>query len=495
MQSLCINFIKFKTTTNHSFVKKTKFLFLILFFFISIHTYADKYEADSIYHSLQRKMDDTLRVKALRDLSVSMYTYSPDSALQFAYEALFLAKKIKYKRGISNSKEIIAVILTRMGNYNKALNYYIDNLKLEESMKSDDGIICAKINIGIVYTYLLDYNKALENYLLADSLVNTFHTNDKEYKENLRYSIKLNIGDVYGKMKKVDSAYIYFNQSLNIAIQEKQSYNQGVSMLGLASVYASLKKYDLSLVNYKVSFENLKLANDEDLMCEALLGIAKVFVNIQKPDSAMKYARYGMYLAKKDNFLSRQFDISSFMAKYFAKQHNSDSAYFYLNQSIVLKDSLMGIEKMRHVEQTSFNENLRQEELVEKAIEEKEIRRQQLQHIFIGIFIPLLFIFTMILTKMKIRVGVIRFLGVISLLFLFEYLTLLLHPIVEKITHHSPALEILIFVCIASLLIPTHHKIEHKLIDMLLRRTEINNLKIKDKIDKAKKALENKIKK
>jgi hypothetical protein len=63
---------------------------------------------------------------------------------------------------------------------------------------------------------------------------------------------------------------------------------------------------------------------------------------------------------------------------------------------------------------------------------------------------------------------VIRGLGVLSLLFFFEYLTLLLHPTVSDITNHNPILEILIFVVLASILIPLHHRAEHWLIHRLI---------------------------
>ena len=49
----------------------------------------------------------------------------------------------------------------------------------------------------------------------------------------------------------------------------------------------------------------------------------------------------------------------------------------------------------------------------------------------------------------------------ITLLIVFEFLNLLLHPFLERITHHSPVLMLLGLVCIAALLVPMHHKLEH----------------------------------
>jgi hypothetical protein len=49
---------------------------------------------------------------------------------------------------------------------------------------------------------------------------------------------------------------------------------------------------------------------------------------------------------------------------------------------------------------------------------------------------------------------------VIALLIIFEFLNLLLHPFLEKVTHHTPVFMLLALVCIAALLVPLHHKIE-----------------------------------
>lgn len=48
----------------------------------------------------------------------------------------------------------------------------------------------------------------------------------------------------------------------------------------------------------------------------------------------------------------------------------------------------------------------------------------------------------------------------IALLIVFEFLNLLLHPYLEKLTNHAPVLMLLALVCIAALLVPLHHKLE-----------------------------------
>ena len=72
--------------------------------------------------------------------------------------------------------------------------------------------------------------------------------------------------------------------------------------------------------------------------------------------------------------------------------------------------------------------------------------------------------------------GLIRFLGVLSLLVLFEFINLLLHPYVGIITHHSPVLMLLFMVCLAALLIPLHHKLEHLITHKMVEKNRLIRL-------------------
>ncbi|MBK8145916.1 MAG: tetratricopeptide repeat protein [Bacteroidetes bacterium] len=302
-------------------------------------------------------------------------------------------------------------------------------------MPSEDGIICANINIGIVYAYMLDYDNALKSYTKANNLLYVFKdtSGDIAYEQRLKYSTLLNIGDAFEKKMELDSAFFYYNASLRIANSTNDDYKKGLAMLGIANVFAAMNKNEEALIQYKTSLAYLQKMEVEESLCDVSLGMAKLFTKLNKKDSAIYYARSGLFFAKKNRFLSKQLDLSNFLNKYYASTNQVDSAYFYLSTATTLKDSILGDEKVRVAQQILFDENIRQLELIEKAAQEKEERRQQLQHIFIGILIPSLFLFTLLLARIKIQIKWLKFLGVISLLFLFEYLTLLLHPWCRKL--------------------------------------------------------------
>jgi hypothetical protein len=109
----------------------------------------------------------------------------------------------------------------------------------------------------------------------------------------------------------------------------------------------------------------------------------------------------------------------------------------------------------------SFKEQLRSIEDAAKKSEEADQRKQNIQFILIAFgIISFIIVFLLLSRSFITNTKAIEFLGIIALLIIFEFLNLLLHPFLEKVTHHSPVLMLLALVCIAALLVPLHHKVE-----------------------------------
>jgi hypothetical protein len=67
------------------------------------------------------------------------------------------------------------------------------------------------------------------------------------------------------------------------------------------------------------------------------------------------------------------------------------------------------------------------------------------------------------------------------MLLVFEFLNLVLHPFLGKITHHTPALMLLGLVCIAAFLVPLHHRLEKWAIVKLTEKNKQVRLEIAKK--------------
>ena len=432
-------------------------------------TSAQRRLADSIRPLLTNNMHDTSRVILLWNLSAAYYSFMPDSSLIIGEEALFLAQKIKYIDGEARSLAKIANACLQIGNYPTALEYYLRWLKLEEHRNNPARMASVIQNIGIVYVYQEEYSSGLSYYYRADSIMKTIEANNTTTDFELRYQIANNIGDLYYRINRLDSAFIYFQEALAIAARQQNTNYMGTSSLGLGEVSLKRRDFVQAKIQFYTAINYLTEANNEDLLCETYLGMANLNDSLGKSDSAKYFAQRMMVFARKDGFLQWQLKASVFLNTYYKKWKNIDSAYRYLELSQQLNDSINSNKKVRELQVIASGEQLRQTEIAEqKRIARKE-RMEQLQLLGIGLFIPLFFLFILLISRRKVHIGVLRLLGVISLLILFEYLTLLLHPYVADITNHTPIYELLIFVCIAAVLIRAHHRIETWFIEKLIR--------------------------
>jgi uncharacterized membrane protein YhaH (DUF805 family) len=209
------------------------------------------------------------------------------------------------------------------------------------------------------------------------------------------------------------------------------------------------------------------------MLCEIALGFANVFQKTAQYDSALHYAMLAFNTARRDGFLSRELDAANFLSQFYKNKKKFDSAFVYMEQAVVLQDSLKGQAKTREAMIISSNEQLRQTEIAEQRQREKETRLQQLQILAICIFIPVFFIITVAVSRRRIHRNVVRFMGVVSLLIFFEFIILLLHPLIEQLVDHNKVLELLILVFIGAGLVPLHHKLEHIVLEKLTKNKKI----------------------
>ena len=445
------------------------FLFIISLLLFTTIGYSQKSEAERFSNLLKTETTDTGRVRLMWNLAYAMNKYDPDSALTIAQDALYLAKKIDDQEGESRSLGVVAGTFMKIGNYPRALEFNIQKLKLEEKRNKPRNLSSALMNIGIVYVLQEEYRKGLGYYLKADSVMNQFNVKD------LRYNIVLNMGDVYDRLNVSDSALMYFNKSLEFAnkpedylAKKPDNSKIGKSLTGLGHSYRKLGSYPQSMINYKRGIVYLQAANDDETYCEATLGLAKLYRLLEKHDSSGYFAKLSRTVAKKDGLLPFELEAAEFLTEHYKEERNIDSAFTYINYVHDLNDSLNNKSRIRQLQIISSDEQFRQRALLESKRLASIERSQQLQMLLIAIFIPGLFLITLLLSRVKLHLQAIRLLGVLSLLFFFEYLTLLLHPTVAALTNHTPVYEILIFVAIAAVLIPAHHRLEHWLIHRLV---------------------------
>lgn len=113
------------------------------------------------------------------------------------------------------------------------------------------------------------------------------------------------------------------------------------------------------------------------------------------------------------------------------------------------------------------NEEKEQQQQAELAAESQR-RRHNLQYMLITIIIATVFVLLIMVGMFRVSAFTIRLMGFFSLIFLFEFIILLLDTWIHHLTHGEPWKIWIIKIGIISIILPVHHFLEHKLIHYLM---------------------------
>lgn len=446
--------------------KNIRFTLLILLIQITV-VFAQTAPIDSLKQLLQNEKQDSSRVLLSGQLSKLYLFNKPDSALAMSQKGFALAKKISFTKGEAISLNGIANAFTYMGNYPKALGLHLASLKMAEEIKDKNLMRIANANIATDYAYQGNYRQSIAYTLKALAIARNL--NDKHGIVNSF----LDLGDSYEKIGILDSARTYTNQAYDLAVQLKDRYAIGIALNNLGNTYAKMGQDAVATANYNLALPYLLQTGNEDCLCELYLGMATLLRKAGKADSSLYYAKLSLTNAKKAGFTGRVMNASNFITDYYISVNNIDSAFVYQRATIVAKDNLYSQEKQREIQALTFDETMRQQEIILTKIGEEKHRSDNIQFAMIALFIVSFIAFFLLLSHtVMVSEKWIRFLGVLGLLLFFEFLNLFIHPYISKITHHSPLFMLLIMVVIASFLIPLHHKIEHWMKEKMVKKNK-----------------------
>jgi len=429
---------------------------------ISSISYAQYENTDSLKKIIARSPLDTNRILLEAQLAHAYLYYKPDSSLLVAKTALLNAQKIKYAKGEARSYKQLGDANEQMGNYPRALSHYLKHLRLAEDLNMQFEIAQALTNIGIIYHDQNEYRSAIDYTLKAKSVIEAIEKKPKYYDLN-RVVILLNAGYYYYKLNQLDSALLYEQDAYRLSLKINNTDNLGNILQNLGLIQERFKNYLLAITYYRMSAKKSTADKDYVTLTDTYLRMSEFYRAQNSPDSSAYYAKEAFAKAKTGLYTKGVMEASTILAAIYSKTDKS-AAYDYLIASGAAKDSLFNEEKIKEVQNLKFDEQLRVQEINELKLQQEEEHKHTLQLSGIALFIPLFFLLLLLLSKIKIHHRIIEFMGVLSILFLFEFITLLIHPMVGNLTNQTPVLEFLILVCIAAVMAPLHHKFTHWLV-------------------------------
>jgi tetratricopeptide (TPR) repeat protein len=419
----------------------------------------NKYE-DSLQGVIEKINDPMQRFTFLNKLGQSIFEKGVGNVDSLVcIQMISIAKELNNDSLLSISYNWIGdYFFSDKGDITTALEYLFKAIPYAE--KANDKRQISSIYLDIAVPYLSINNpdaaipyirKAGEN--LPDSASPLFDFMARQYQSTMANYFLLK--------HQPDSALSFVQDLKETNLRKKSIVYDAIANALAGQVYDQKGETELASIHYIKA----NALVDSGTYHDSKLFVKRKFIPFllrnKNWDAARLLANQLLALGKQINNHEMQLTGADFLEQIFSAKNVTDSAYYYSRMQAHLKEVILNQDNINKIQALAFKEQLRN---LDASVSEAKMvaeRKQNLQYALIGIGIVILITSFLMLSRSFItNTKMIEFLGVVILLIVFEFLNLLLHPFLERITHHSPALVLLGLVCIAAMLVPAHHKLE-----------------------------------
>lgn len=432
------------------------------------------YNIDSLKRVLSTDLADTNRVWALNNLARNIR--NTDSIPILTEQAITLSQKVGFVKGEAEAYNSLALWYNQNGNYPKSLEHYLRSIKLSESINYKAGLIRSYNSISTVYLYLQDYTTSINYARRARNLC-------IELNDEVIHSVASSwLSKSFIELHRGDSALKYAQESYEVATRTKAFFPLYLATARLGEIHASEGNSPLALEYLRISLNYSKKDGRFFRIAGAHLELAEVFKSNGMTDSCRWHAQQAFSMSQSENLTAPLLGASLLLSDLYEGTNNNESLRYH-KIALAAKDSLFSQDKNMQVELLKLNETLRQQEIEATRQQMETERKTNLQYAGIALSLVLFIILFLLFSHSVIaNEALIKFLGVLALLIVFEFINLLLHPLIGNLTHHSPLLMLAAMVCIAALIIPVHHRLEKFVTQKLIEKNKKIRLEAAKKV-------------
>jgi tetratricopeptide (TPR) repeat protein len=353
--------------------------------------------------------------EAIKDYTKAYQCYNLMSVLNFNkgnnHKALDYSL-MAIDKARQNNKEIdeaiaesnMALIYTKIGDYERANEYNFKALRLFVNQKNDMHIARCKLGIGNVYYLLHDYEKANLFFIEADTVF-------VRLNDNKGHGICLtNMGSICKDMGEYEQALKYYSEAVSICDIDNDKDGNAYNYSNIGSVYIDLMDYRQAINYYNKSNDICFELNNNSLLSSNYLKLSKICFALEQFDTACDYCVHCLDLVEKTGEKNIESQALEQLSDVFLECGDYKKAYEYYRKASVINDSLLYVEKSARnalLEEKYNNERLEKGNLELRFANEIQAIKihNQRQHIvgfaIISLTLSVLFVIILILYRKK----------------------------------------------------------------------------------------------
>jgi len=416
--------------------------------FLLIYTICRADRADSLLGVLKKNIPDTERVNVLSLLCYEKYLSDIEQAQPYGRQAVALAKKINYPKGLVHSylylayavkgsgqiEEALKLIDSAMtvcnehsldrlkvkvlnekgniygdrGDISRSLSYYLEASKLSEKYNDKRTLVGAYANIGICFMSSRQYDKSKEYLRKAMALAQEMNE-----PKNLG-NIYNNLGIVYMENDMVDSAIHCF--TMGEMYFSKSNYKRGLGFCNyyLGYMYNRKHLYPMALTAFEMAGKIFKESSNYTELPNIYNCIADVYIKMKQPQKSLAYAKMSLDESIREKSTTDIKEAYRILKEVYEANGDFKTALTYYEKYVNMKDSLFNSESTAQMAEMQTKYETVKKENENKLLQEKNesnaktIRTQKYFGIAVAIICVLLIAFAFVIfrsNKQKHRVN------------------------------------------------------------------------------------------
>jgi hypothetical protein len=294
-----------------------------------------------------------------------------------------------------------AILFLRLNRLYDAMHMWLLYGELGKRLGDTESYTNALQQIARIYASIGDHPTAI-NYYNQVFNYKLQHTNQSDSR------VCLEIGESYMQLKKFDSALLFFHRNIQFtqALVKDSVIKRPIIENGLlkkSEAFLALNQYDSAL---KISLANasyFKSAGNNGQLMEALLVIGNAYIGKKDFKKVLLSAKELVQIGALKKIIWFNKDAFGLLATAYHNLHHDDSAYYYLQASNKLRDSLFATNNYNNVAFFKAMTNNQAAETKINLLNQANRYKQQRLNILIASLISLVIIGFTVLRYMSLK--------------------------------------------------------------------------------------------
>jgi len=434
------------------------------------------------------------------------YRGNNEKALSFSNQAMSVAMSTESDSARVRAYVTMGDVYAGMNEMLLALRNYLGAQDIAERSGKDDLLRESYVHMDAFYAGIHDYDKAIDYRMKAYDL-------DRKAWSPEMTSDEYRMGDLFLNNKQPALALDMYEQSIRLAdtlhftllkfnsyfrifsmyFHEKE-YTKGVEYLKLhqgivdilngfgfqfyirqirGMAYGEQGRFDSALYYFRLAEPDVEKKGIPESQYDFYHAFGDFYVKKKDYPGAIDCYKKAFAMAAAASQLEWEAESSDTLKGLYEKSGDFKSALVCTMRSAAERDSLRTQTRATDLMKLEVdNDNRRRE----RQAHEEELRtehRHNIQYMGFTIGLVALFILLVMLGRLSVPLSLIRALGFLSFIFLFEFIILLADKQIQALTGDEPWKILLIKIALGAGLVPLHHWLEHRVIHYLSSRRRV----------------------